>query len=480
VKALPKGSVKVNEDILKGLEASEMPSLEAGPYKVEVELRGKISRSLVEEISKIKKEPEWMRKLRLRSLELFEKLPMPRWLPGIEEIDLEELAYYVKPEVKQARSWDELPREIREYYEKLGIPEIEAKYLAGLQVVMDSENIYSKVKKKLEEKGVIMISMDEAVRRNLPIVREYFMKIFPPSDHKFAALHGALWSGGVFVYVPKGVKILEPLEGFFLIGQPLESQFEHSLIIVDEGAYLNFIEGCSAPKFIGYSLHDGMVEIYAHRNATVKFTTFQNWSRNVINYNNKRAIAEEGARVDWFEGSIGSKITVTYPSTILKGRGASSRSFVVSLSKGLVLKDTGSKMIHLAPETRSRVVNKSISADGGVNVYRGLVRIARGARYSRADVECDSLIFDEESKAHTIPHNQLEEPTAQITHEAATGRLSEDQLFYMQSRGLNEDEVKSLIVLGFLTDILVELPFEYVNILNRVVQLEFKEVGGVG
>jgi len=477
---LSKGPVRVREELLRGLEASELLGLEARPYKVEVELRGRISRSLVEEISRLKKEPDWMRRLRLRSLELFEKLPMPKWLPGIEEIDLEELAYYVKPEAQPAKSWDELPREIREYYEKLGIPEVEARYLAGLQAVMDSETVYGRVKEQLREKGVIIMSMDEAVRKDLPIVREYFMKIFPPSDHKFAALHGALWSGGVFVYVPKGVRIPEPVEGFFLIGQPLEGQFEHSLIIVDEGAYLNFIEGCSAPKFVGYSLHDGMVEIYAHRNATVKFTTVQNWSRNVINYNNKRAIAEEGARVDWFEGSIGSKITVTYPSTILKGRGASSRSFVVSLSKGPVLKDTGSKMIHLAPETRSRIVNKSISADGGVNVYRGLVRIARGARYARADVECDSLIFDERSKAHTIPHNQLEEPTAQITHEATTGRLSESQLFYMQSRGLSEGEAKSLIVLGFLSDILVELPFEYLNILNRVIQLEFKEVGGVG
>ncbi len=473
-------AVKLRKELLKDLDAADMLGLMSTPYKVEVELKGRISRSLVEEISRLKKEPDWMRRLRLRSLELFEKLPTPRWVPGIEEIDLEALSHYVKPEAQMAKSWDELPREIREYYERLGIPEVEAKFLAGLYAVMDSETIYGRVKEALREKGVIIMSMDEAVQKDLPIVKEYFMRIFPPSDHKFAALHGALWSGGVFVYVPKGVRIPEPLEGFFLIGKPYESQFEHTLIIADEGSYINFIEGCSAPRFAGFSFHDGMVELYAHRNATIKFTTVQNWSKNVINYNNKRAIAESGARVDWFEGSIGSKITVTYPSTILRGKGASSRSMVVSLTKGPVLKDTGSKMIHVAPETRSRIVNKTISADGGVNIYRGLVRIAKGAVNAQADVECDSLIFDDKSKAHTYPHNQVDEPTAQVTHEATTGRLSEPQLFYLTSRGLSEDEAKSLIVLGFLSEILVELPFEYVNILNKVIQLEFKELGAVG
>ncbi len=473
-------AVKVREDLLRGLDASDLLGMMGEPYKVQVELKGRISRSLVEEISRIKKEPDWMRRLRLRSLELFEKLPTPRWVPGIEEIDLEALAHYVKPEAQQVSSWDELPKEIRIYYEKLGIPEIEAKFLAGLYAVMDSETIYGRIKESLREKGVIIMSMDEAVQKDLPIVREYFMRVFPPGDHKFAALHGALWSGGVFVYVPKGVKIPEPIEGFFLIGRAYEGQFEHTLIIADEGSYINFIEGCSAPRFAGYSFHDGMVELYAHRNATIKFTTVQNWSKNVINYNNKRAIAESGARVDWFEGSIGSKITVTYPSTILRGEGARSTSMVVSLTKGPVLKDTGSKMIHVAPRTRSRIVNKTISADGGVNIYRGLVRILKGARYAQADVECDSLIFDEKSKAHTYPHNQVDEPTAQVTHEATTGRLSEPQLFYMTSRGLSEDEAKSLIVLGFLHDVLVELPFEYVNVLNRVIQLEFKELGAVG
>jgi Fe-S cluster assembly protein SufB len=405
---------------------------------------------------------------------------MPKWLPGVEEIDLDELAVYVKPDLPKITRWEDLPREIREYYEKLGLPEAEARMLAGLQTVMDSENIFESVKESLREKGVVLLSMDEAVQRDLPIVKEYFMRIFPPSDHKFAALHGALWSGGVFLYVPKGVKVIEPIEGFFLIGSAMEGQFEHTLIVADEGSYVNFVEGCSAPKFVGYSFHDGMVELYAHRNSTIKFVTLQNWSRNVINYNNKRGIAESGARIDWFEGSIGSKITVTYPSTILRGRGARSESYVVTLSKGPVLKDGGSKMIHAAPETASKIVSKSISVDGGINVYRGLVKVNRGAINSVAHVECDSLIFDERSVAHTYPHVQVEEPSSTVTHEATTGRLSEDQLFYLESRGFSEAEAKSMIVLGYLEDVLRDLPFEMVNVLRRVVQLEFKELGGLG
>ncbi len=469
---------KLYDDIFKNINGGDV--LLSAPYRVATEIKGKLTRDLVEEISRAKKEPDWMRRLRLRSLELFYKLPMPRWLPGVEEIDLEGLAYYVKPDLPKIERWEDLPKEIREFYEKLGLPEEEAKALAGLQTVMDSENIFESVKESLREKGVILMSMDEAVQRDLPIVKEYFMRIFPPGDHKFAALHGALWSGGVFLYVPKNVKIFEPIEGFFLIGTAMEGQFEHTLIVADEGSYVNFVEGCSAPRFVGYSFHDGMVELYAHKNSTIKFTTLQNWSRNVINYNNKRGIAESNARIDWFEGSIGAKVTVTYPTTILRGRNARSESYVVSLSNGPVLKDTGSKMIHAAPYTASKIVNKSISANGGINTYRGLVKINRGAYKSVAHVECDSLILDDQSVAHTYPHSQLEETTASVTHEATTGRLSESQLFYLTSRGFTEAEAKSLIVLGYLESVLKDLPFEMVNVLRRVVQLEFKEIGGLG
>ncbi len=453
----------------------------ASPTRAKLEFRGRISRSLIEEISRVKKEPDWMRRLRLRALELFEKLPTPNWVIGVDEIDLDELSHYVKPEVDApAESWDELPREIREYYEKLGIPELEAKLLAGLSVQFESETVYHKVKEFLEKRGVIMLPMEEAVRRYPDLVKQYFARVFPPSDHKFAALHVALWSGGAFVYVPKGVRIYEPVEAFFLIGRSLEAQFEHTLVVADEGSYIHFIEGCSAPMFKGYSFHDGMVEIYAHRNSVVKFTTIQNWSRNVINFNNKRGIAEEGARIDWIEGSIGSKITYTYPSTVLRGRGSSSSSIVVQLAKGPYIKDSGSKMIHLAPDTRSRIVNKSISVDGGVNIYRGLVRIAKGARRARAHVECQSLILDDRSVAYTYPHNQVDEPTAQVTHEATTGRIGEDQLFYLQQRGLTEQEATSLLVMGFLEDVMGDLPFEYAAVLRRVIEIEFARLGGVG
>jgi len=453
----------------------------AAPSKARLEFRGRISRELVEELSRVKGEPGWMLRLRLRALELFEKLPTPNWVYGIEEIDLEELAHYVKPDVEEpVKSWDDLPAEIRKYYEKLGIPELEAKMLAGLNVQFESETVYHNVKELLSKKGVIMLPMDEAVKRYPDLVKKYFGRVFPASDHKFAALHYALWSGGAFVYVPPHVRVPEPLEAFFLIGRSLESQFEHTLIVAQEGGFIHFVEGCSAPMFKGYSFHDGMVEVYAHRGSTVKFTTLQNWSRNVVNFNNKRGIAEEDARIDWIEGSIGSKITYTYPSTVLRGARASSSSIVVQLAKGPYVKDSGSKMLHLAPYTRSRIINKSISVDGGVNIYRGLVRVAKGAKHARSHVECQSLILDDKSVAYTYPHNQVDEPTAQVTHEATTGKIGEEQLFYLRQRGLTEQEATSLLVMGFLEDVMADLPFEYALVLRRVIEVEFARLGGVG
>ncbi|MCE4604147.1 MAG: Fe-S cluster assembly protein SufB [Aeropyrum sp.] len=472
--------VELKRELLKDVDLAEQLLGREKPIKSEVEIRGKITRSTIEEISRIKGEPDWMRRLRLRSLELFYKLPMPKWLTGLDVIDLDEMVVYSKPETQRVSSWDELPKEIREYYEKLGLPEIEAKFLSGLSAVFDSETIYARVKKYLEEKGVIVMPLEEAVKKYPDLVKRYFLRIFPPSDHKFAALHGALWSGGTFIYVPKGVKIREPIESFFLIGKSGEGQFEHSLIVADEGAYVEWIEGCSAPRLTRHSFHDGMVEAYAHRNATVKIITVQNWSKDVINLNNKRGIAEDGARVDWIEGSIGSKMTFVYPSTVLKGNNSASRSAVVTIAKGPHIKDSGSKMIHVGRNTRSQVINKTISSDGGVNVYRGIIRVVKGAKNAVANVECESLVLDDQSKAHTYPHNQIDEPSASVNHEAKTGRLTEEQLFYLTSRGLSEDEAKGLIVLGFLEDVLRELPFEYANVLTKVVRLEFSEYGAFG
>lgn len=453
---------------------------EVSSGKYALEIRGKISKDLVDEISKIKKEPEWMRELRLKALEYFEKLPTPKWLSGVEELDLDVLSHYVKPEAGLSRSWEDVPEDIRKYYVKLGIPEQEAKMLAGLSAQYESETIYLRLKEKLTRMGVVMLPMEEAIRKYPDVIRRYMFKVFPYTEHKFAALHAALWSGGVFIYVPPNVKVSEPIEAFFLIGKALEGQFEHTLLVADEGSYVHFIEGCAAPAYKGYSFHDGMVEIYVHKGAKVKFTTLQNWSSNVINFNNKRAILEDDASIEWVEASIGSKVSYVYPSTILKGRNSSSRALVVTIAKKGQLKDSGSKAIHVAPNTRSRIVSKSVSFEGGINVYRGLVRVLKGAKNSVAHVECDSLVLDPKSKAYTIPHNQVDEPTASVTHEAYTGKISEEQLFYLMSRGLSEYEAKSLIVLGFIDDLITELPFEFANVLRSVIQLEFSKVGGVG
>ncbi|MEM4673240.1 MAG: Fe-S cluster assembly protein SufB [Pyrobaculum sp.] len=448
-------------------------------FDYRVELKGRITKDMVEEVSRLKGEPDWMRRLRLRMLELFEKLPTPKWVRAVEEIDLEALVHYAKPHTEAVSSWDQLPKEIREYYEKLGLPEIEAKALLGLGAQFDSEIIYFNLKKKLQEKGVVMLPMEEAVRKYPDLVQRYFMKVFPP-EHKFAALHGALWSGGVFIYVPPGVRIEQPLETFFFIGQSMESQMEHSIVVADRGAYVHWIEGCSAPRLLKYSFHNGMVEGYAHEDATLKITTVQNWSRNVVNFNNKRAIAEARAKVHWVEGSIGSKTTYTFPSTVLKGEGSSTEIVGITAAKGPYWKENGAKVWHLAPRTSSRVVNKSISAEGGVAVYRGIVHVQRGAKYAKSHVQCDSLVLDKDSATLTVPHDQVFEETAVVTHEATASTISEEKLAYLRARGFTEDDAKAAIVLGFVGDILKDLPFEYAVVLGRVIELEFGKLSKVG
>lgn len=450
-------------------------------YPKEIEIRGKISRSLVEEISRAKKEPEWMRLLRLRALEYFEKAPSPKWIPGIESIDLDEISsYYVKPAAPRAEKWEDLPEEVRRIYEKLGLPETYAKYLVGLTTVLDSESVYTTMKEILKDLGVIMIPMEEAVQKYPDLVKKYFGRIFPYTDHKFAALHYALWSGGVFVYIPPRTQIPYPIEAFFFIGSELEGQFEHTVVVADSDSEATFIEGCSAPRLKTFSFHDGMVELYVNDNAKLTFVTVQNWSRNIINFNNKRGVVERNGLLEWIEGSIGSKLTVTYPSTILRGEGSRTNSTVIGISNGPYLKDTGSKVIHSAPNTSSRIVSKSISARQGINIYRGMVQVNRGARGARSFVQCESLLLDESSRSYTYPIVHIFEEDADVAHEATTTRISEDQLFYLQSRGLSQNEAISLAVLGFIRDIFPKLPFEYVSMLSRVIQLEFGELGGVG
>jgi len=467
------------DDVIQRSSVEELLGY-AHPVEWEVTIKGRITRDTVEELSKIKREPDWMRRLRLRALEFFEKLPIPNWLVLKDEIDLESFAHYVKPTIERAKSWDDIPKEIRKYYEAMGLPEMEARVLGGLLGQLDSEVIYLNVKKQLEQKGVIVTTMDDAVQRYPDLVKEYFTRIYPPGEHKFSALHVALWSGGTFIYVPPGVKLEAPIESFFLIGNAGEGQFEHSLIIAGEGSSVHWIEGCAAPIYKGFSFHDGMVEGYAHKNARLKITTVQNWSRGVINFNNKRAIAEDNAIMEWIEGSIGSRASFVYPSTILRGAGAKTSIIGVTLANGPYWKENGAKAFHNAPYTSSRIVNKSIALNGGTVVYRGLVHVREGAKYAKSTVSCDSLVLDDKSKAHTIPHDQVFEETAVVTHEAYTGRISEDKLFYLRSRGFSENDAKSLVVLGFLQDILVHLPTEYVMTLNRVIELEFGKLSKVG
>ncbi len=428
-------------------------------------------------ISEENREPEWMRRLRLRAVELYARLPEPRWLPNWEGLDVQSMILY-RGSGRAVSSWEDLPPEVRRIYERLNLPELEKKYLAGLSATMDSSTVYASVSEKLRALGVILEPMNDAVRTHGDIVRRYFSRIFPAAEHKYSALHYALWSGGVFLYVPPNVQVDMPVEAFFYISTALEGQFEHTLIVADRNSSVHFIEGCAAPIFRDFTFHDGAVEIYAHEGARVRFTTIQNWSKSVVNFNNKRVIAERGATVDWVEGSIGSKYSVVYPSVVLKGEGASTSMQVFSISKGSYIKDGGAKIFHLAPNTRSTIVSKSISAEGGVNIYRGLVRINRGARNAVSSVSCDSLLLDDRSNAATIPHAQIDEPTAVFSHEAATFRLSPEVLFYLQSRGLDEDAARGLAVLGFISDIIRELPLEYASVLREVVSADFS--GGVG
>ncbi|WP_440059527.1 Fe-S cluster assembly protein SufB [Thermogladius sp. 4427co] len=460
------------------LETLELDSVR---YESKLEIRGRISRSLVEEISRVKKEPDWMRRLRLRALEFFEKAEPPRWLPYISVIDLDEIAtLYSKPDIEKVGSWDELPEDLRRVYEKLKLPEAYAKFLAGLATVLDSESVFVALKDYLRKTGVVMMPMEEAVAKIPDLVKQYFSRVFPYTDHKFAALHYALWSGGVFVYVPRGVRVAYPVEAFFIVGKELEGQFEHTVVVADEGSEIVFIEGCSAPRLRRESFHDGMVELYAHRNSKLSFLTVQNWSKNIVNFNNKRGIAEENAVIEWVEGSIGSKITVTYPSTILRGAGSKTTSTLFSISRGSVVKDTGSKVIHAAPNTSSRIVSKSVSADGGLNVYRGLVQINKGASNSVSYVECQSLILDEKSRSYTYPIVHILEEDSSIGHEASTVRLDENQIFYLMSRGFTRNEAVSTVITGFVRDVLAKLPFEFASMLKRVLEIEFEELGGVG
>jgi Fe-S cluster assembly protein SufB len=437
-----------------------------------------LSPELVAAISEHKDEPEWMRKFRLKALEYFRARPMPEWGGDLSGIDFENIFYYIRPTEKQANSWEDLPPEIKDTWDKLGIPEAEKKYLAGVGAQYESEVVYHKLQEELVKQGVIFLDMDSGLREHEELVKQYFGTIIPPNDNKFAALNSAVWSGGSFIYVPPGVKVEMPLQAYFRINAENMGQFERTLIIVDEGAYVHYVEGCTAPIYSSDSLHSAVVEIIVKPNARCRYTTIQNWSNNVYNLVTKRAVAYENATMEWVDGNLGSKLTMKYPAIWLLGEGAHGEVLSIAFGGKGQHQDAGGKAVHIAPNTTSVITSKSISKDGGRAGYRGLLEVAKGARNAKSKVVCDALILDEASRSDTYPYIKIDEDEVDIGHEATVSKIGEEQLFYLMSRGLSESEASAMIVSGFVEPITKELPLEYAVEMNRLIQLQME--GSVG
>src|SRR5215471_4899027 len=437
-----------------------------------------LSHELIDAISSHKNEPDWMRKFRHRSLDYFLARPLPKWGGDLSQIDFENIFYYIKPTEKQADSWDDLPAEIKDTWDKLGIPEAEKKYLAGVGAQYESEVVYHKLREDLEKKGVLFLDMDSGLREHEDVVKKYFGKVIPQNDNKFAALNSAVWSGGSFIYVPPGVKVEMPLQAYFRINAENMGQFERTLIIVDEGAYVHYVEGCTAPIYTTDSLHSAVVEIIVNKDARCRYTTIQNWSNNVYNLVTKRAVAYEGATMEWIDGNIGSKVTMKYPAVYLMGPHAKGETLSVAFAGSGQHQDAGAKMVHCAPNTSSTIVSKSVARGGGRTSYRGLVQVQPRARGSRSTVRCDALLVDDVSRSDTYPYVDVREDDVAMGHEATVSKVSEDQLFYLMSRGLSEEEAMAMIVRGFVEPIARELPMEYALELNRLIELQME--GAVG
>jgi Fe-S cluster assembly protein SufB len=438
-----------------------------------------LSADVVADISARKSEPEWMLERRLRGHKLFGKKPMPTWGADLSGIDFDNIKYFVRSTEKQAASWEELPDDIKNTYDKLGIPEAEKQRLvSGVAAQYESEVVYHKIREDLEEQGVIFLDTDTALKEHPELFREYFGSVIPAGDNKFAALNTAVWSGGSFIYVPKGVHVEIPLQAYFRINTENMGQFERTLIIVDEGAYVHYVEGCTAPIYKTDSLHSAVVEIIVKKNARCRYTTIQNWSNNVYNLVTKRAVAHEGATMEWIDGNIGSKVTMKYPAVWLVGEHAKGETLSIAFAGEGQHQDTGSKMVHVAPHTSSTIVSKSVARSGGRASYRGLVQVEPGAKDSRSTVKCDALLVDTISRSDTYPYNDIREDDVSMAHEATVSKVGEDQLFYLMSRGLTEDEAMAMIVRGFVEPIARELPMEYALELNRLIELQME--GAVG
>src|SRR5512134_2005690 len=437
-----------------------------------------LTHELLDVISDHKSEPDWMRTFRHQSLDYFLARPMPGWGADLSGIDFENIHYYVKPTEKQADKWEDLPAEILDTWDRLGIPEAEKKYLAGVGAQYESEVVYHKLQADLESKGVIFLDMDSGLREHEDIVKQYMGTIIPQNDNKFAALNSAVWSGGSFIYVPPGVKIEMPLQAYFRINAENMGQFERTLIIVDEDAYVHYVEGCTAPIYSSDSLHSAVVEIVVKKGGRCRYTTIQNWSNNVYNLVTKRATCEAGATMEWVDGNIGSKVTMKYPAVYLMGEHAKGETLSIAFAGEGQHQDAGSKMVHQAPYTSSSVISKSVARGGGRTSYRGLVQVLEGAHHSASTVKCDALLVDTVSRSDTYPYVDVREDDVSMGHEATVSKVSEDQLFYLRSRGLGEDEAMAMIVRGFVEPIARELPMEYALELNRLIELQME--GAVG
>ena len=444
---------------------------EEGFYRYEEGL----TREIVERISRDKDDPEWMRQLRLRSFETYERLKVPDWGPPVDELDMDHIAAYVRPNTDMKNRWEDVPDDIKNTFERLGIPQAERESLAGVGAQYDSELVYHNVRKEVEEQGVVYTDMESALKGDhAQMVQEHFMKLVPPSDHKFAALHGAVWSGGSFVYVPPGITVEIPLQSYFRLNAQGAGQFEHTLIIVDEGADLHFIEGCSAPKYNTANLHAGCVELYVGKNARLRYSTIENWSKNMYNLNTKRAVVEENGRMEWVSGSFGSHVSYLYPTTILKGNGSQCEFTGITFAGARQNLDTGAKMIHTGAGTSSYINSKSISKSGGISTYRSSIYIDKNAKGARSSVDCSSLMLDDISRSDTVPAMDIRTSEADVGHEARIGRISDDAVFYLMSRGVSEAEARSMIVSGFASSVSKELPLEYAAEMNNLIKLEME------
>ncbi|MCL6548230.1 MAG: Fe-S cluster assembly protein SufB [Alicyclobacillus sp.] len=464
--------------------AKTLPELEEYQYGFRdkdisvVKFEKGLSRKVVEEISMMKNEPGWMTDFRLRALDIFYSKPMPNWGADLSELNFDDITYYVKPTERKGKSWEEVPEEIKNTFDRLGIPEAEQKFLAGVSAQYESEVVYHSMRQDLEKMGVLFTDTDTALREYPEIFKEYFGTVIPPEDNKFAALNSAVWSGGSFIYVPKGVRCEVPLQAYFRINSENMGQFERTLIIVDEDSFVHYVEGCTAPIYSTNSLHSAVVEIIVKDRARCRYTTIQNWAPNIYNLVTKRAFAYKDATMEWVDGNIGSKVTMKYPSVYLMGEGAKGMVLSIAVAGRNQHQDTGAKMVHNAPNTTSTIVSKSISKHGGKTTYRGLTSFAPHALNAKSNVKCDTLILDPGSTSDTIPYNEIMNDDVTLEHEASVSKVSEEQLFYLMSRGISEEDATRMIVMGFIEPFTRELPMEYAVEMNRLIKFEME--GAVG